>query len=100
MFVTPNTLSEVSNLLDRIMEPAKTEIYTAFKAMIGRVHECYIKSSEASERVEFLRLGLSDSVLLELSREQAVVLTVDIGIYLAALKQGYEVLNFNHCRDL
>ncbi len=97
--VTPNALSEASNLLRQINEPAKTQIANAFRALIKRMDEIYVTSVDASSRHEFLRIGLSDSALLEVSKKNIVVLSVDLDLYLAALAAGYEAVNFNHVRE-
>jgi hypothetical protein len=52
MVVTPNTLTEASNLLRQIAEPARSQITAAFKALIEHQEEVYIKSSDASSRLE------------------------------------------------
>lgn len=96
--VTPNTLSETSNLLKRIGEPARTAIQTRFAAFIRKSEERYVESATASRRAEFVRLGLADAALLCLSGE-GVLLTADLGLYVAASAAGHKALNFNHVRD-
>ena len=97
--VTPNALSEASNLLRQIAEPARTQIAMAFRQLIKKTDEIYVRSADASARAEFLRIGLSDSALLEVSKKNIVVLSVDLDLYLAARAAGYEAINFNHLRD-
>lgn len=82
--VTPNVLSEASNLLRQISEPAKSRIGQAFRKLIHRTDEIYVVSSEASYRSEFLRLGLTDCSLLELSKQNIIIVSADLGLYLAA----------------
>ncbi len=99
VLVTPNALSEASNLLRQIGEPAKSEIGQAFLRLIRNTREIYVRSLDASSRTEFLRLGLSDNVLLEVSKNDIVILSTDLDLYLAATAAGYTALNFNHERD-
>ena len=94
--VTPNVLSEASNLLRQINEPAKTQIALAFREVISRTEEIYVTSADAASRKEFVRLGLSDSSLLEISKRNIVILSVDLDLYLAARAAGYDALNFNY----
>jgi len=102
---TPNALSEASNLLRQINEPAKTQIAIAFRELIKSTREIYVKSVDAASRTEFLRIGLSDSALLEVgkttevSKKNMVILSVDLDLYIAACAAGYEAINFNHVRD-
>lgn len=58
-----------------------------------------MESARAAARPEFLRLGLTDSSLLEIAAEDVVVLTADFDLYRAALSAGRPVVNFNHVRD-
>ena len=103
IIVPPNVFTEVSNLARNIDEPARSRIaesLQSFVQAIEHVDECYVKSAEAMERTEFKRLGLTDSVLLALSKEPATLLTADLHLYLAATRAGYPAENFTHMRDL
>jgi hypothetical protein len=96
--VTPNALSEASNLLRYINEPAKTRIGIAFRNFIKDTQEIYVPSADASARREFLRLGLSDSALLEINKADIVLLSADLDLCLASDAAGYTAFNFNHIR--
>lgn len=100
--VTPNTLTETSNLAGYIAEPARTHIYELLRALVeaGETDEQYIESKVAVTRTEFIRLGLTDSALLQLATDSHTLLTVDLKLYLAALKQGLNAENFTYHRDL
>ena len=97
--VTPNTLSEASNLLRQIADPAKSQIAAVFAAFINRPNEIYVSSATASRRVEFLRLGLADNALLEIGASEVVLLSADLDLCMAAESAGYKAINFNHLRD-
>ena len=97
--VTPNILSETSNLAAQIRQPAKGEIARCMKDIIELHPEEYIESAKASKRPEFVRLGLVDTAILETCRQGATLLTTDLSLYLAAEHAGYEAINFNHLRD-
>lgn len=102
LLLTPNTLSETSNFVDHIAEPARTRIYEVFKAMLTlpEFEERYEPSRQVAEQVELPRLGLTDCALLSLCVErQTPLLTADLQLYLSALRRGGEVVNFNHLRD-
>lgn len=100
--VTPNTLTETSNLAGHIADPARAEIYAVFRAFVGDagVEECFVQSKVAVTRTEFVRLGLTDSALLHIATESRKLLTADVALYLAALHLGLDAVNFNHYRDL
>ena len=106
IIVTPNTLTETSNLAGYIDDPARTKIYEVFRALVEApenqecFQECFIESRVAVARTEFVRLGLTDSVLLHIAAEAGTLLTADVGLYLAALYKGLKAENFNHYRNL
>jgi hypothetical protein len=102
IIVTPNTLTETSNLAGYIDDPARSAIYNVFRALLDDpIHiERAIESKSAVYRPEFTRLGLTDSVLLQLGAESHTLLTADVDLYLAACAQGFKAENFNHYRDL
>jgi len=61
--------------------------------------EQVIKSKVAVGRKEFIRLGLTDAVLLELAHKGATLSTVDLALYLAARASGLNAINYNHVRE-
>ena len=99
ILVTPNTLTETSNLIGYIADPARTRILNVFCDFIRAFDEHYCQSRQAISRKEFIRLGLTDSVLLHETIDSFFLLTADLNLYLAALNEGYPVANFNHFRD-
>lgn len=96
--VTPNTLTETSNLLRQIDEPARSRIQDTFRRLILVTGEEYVASRSAVAANEFTRLGLTDVALLEVSQETRALLTTDLNLYLAALQRGFSAVNFNHLR--
>jgi len=96
VFVTPNTLTETSNLAAYIGEPARGEVFRALQSLIVNSKEIHVPSSTAAERAEFIRLGLTDAALIEASSKDTVMLTTDLDLYLAVISSGSEAINFNH----
>ena len=97
--VTPNTLTEASNLLGQHGEPQRSQLLLTLRALIERNPETVIASADAARRDEFPRLGLTDAALLEVVSADAPLLTVDLDLYVAALASGEEAaINFNHWR--
>ena len=99
VFVTPNTLTETSNLAGQIPEPARTKIFEVFRNYIQSADEHYCESRRAITRKEFIRLGLTDSVILHEMTDDFILLTDDLDLYLAAKSKGYPAENFNHLRE-
>jgi len=93
--VTPNVLTEVSNLLGH-----KDEVLLAWLgSRIAAFDEHYVTSREAVEAAEFSRLGLTDAAILSCATQDLTVLTDDIHLYLALERRGVEVINFHHLRE-
>ena len=69
------------------------------RAMIQESEEIIVSSASASASGEFLRLGLTDASLLEIATRETPVLTVDTGLYLAALdRRESSAVNFTSLR--
>ena len=98
ILVTPNTLTETSNLACQISEPARSRISVVLRELTKKCDEHYRESRDASDRAEFLRLGLTDSVLLDVAA-RGILLTTELDLYVAAIKSGYRAINFNHHRQ-
>lgn len=101
VLVTPNTLTETSNLLAQHPEPERSRFFKRLQFIIREAREVVVASVIASENSAFDRLGLSDAALLEAITPDTPLVTVDLDLYLEANARGQEVaLNFTHLRNL
>ncbi|MDE0145789.1 MAG: PIN domain-containing protein [Nitrospira sp.] len=101
VFVTPNTLTETSNLLGQHREPERSRFFDKLKFIIQESKEVVVASSVASRNNAFERLGLTDAALLEVATPETPLVTVDLDLYLAALAKGQDAaVNFTHHQDL
>lgn len=103
VFVTPNTLTEASNLLaqDRREEPDRSRIFGVLQALIERAEEEVVESKIAARNDNFKRLGLTDAVLLEAVSAFNPLVTADRDLYLAAsAKDADAAYYFTHYRGL
>ena len=80
--VTPNTLTEVSNLLE---DRQDRRFLRQLKELIEVTEEIVVASSTASNSRAYEQLGLSDAVLLEIASAQRPLVTADLDLYNAAL---------------
>lgn len=99
LLVTPHVLAETSNLVGYIAEPARTEVMRVLQTLILTATEVTVASKVAAERKEFIRLGLTDTVLLEATAQEVVLLSSDLALCIAAETTGKLAMNFNHVRD-
>lgn len=99
--VTPNILTEVSNLIRLIGDPHKTQLTSLLGTWIGGAEtiEEFVSSSQAIARPQFPRLGLTDVGILETVARNIPLLTEDLDLYLAASEEFPDrATNFNHLR--
>lgn len=102
LYVTPNTLTETSNLLRQHQDPEKALLVQGFSDIIHRSNEITIASATVATDRSFLDLGLTDAVLCEAVSEDIPLLTVDLDLYLELLVRGGEnlAINFTNLRNL
>lgn len=101
VFVTPNTLTETSNLLAQHKEPELSRFFDKLQLIIQESKEIVVASAEASRNDAFKRLGLTDAALLEVVTAETPLVTVDLDLYRAALAKGQDAaVNFTHLQNL
>ncbi len=101
LFVTPNTLTETSNLLSQHGEPERSLLMRRLQFLIHESREVVVASADASSSIKFEELGLTDAALLEVITTEIPLLTVDFSLYLAAIETGEErAINFTPYRSL
>lgn len=81
IMVTPNVLTETSNLLGYHDEPGRTSLFQHLREVISNSTELLVKSVEASAVEEFPRFGLCDSVILTIASPDRQVLTMDRALH-------------------
>ena len=103
--VVAHTLAETSNLIRNIANPAKAAILEKMRLFINATREISVSSASAVGRQDFIALGLTDAVLLELIAAEGnkmanpTLLTHDRDLVIAAEMQGYQVIDFEHHRS-
>ena len=101
VFVTPNTLTETSNLLAQHGDPERSRFFDRLRSVIQESEEIVVASVDASSNEAFGRLGLTDAALLEVITKETPLITVDLKLYLAALEKNEgAAMNFTHFRNL
>ena len=101
VFLTPNTLTEASNLLAQHPNPERSRFFAVLRRIIGTNEEIVVASKTASRNNAFVRLGLTDAALLEVISEETPLVTVDLDLFMAAFTEGkVAALNFTHLQSL
>ena len=97
IFVTPNTLTEASNMLAQHGEPERGRLLDGLRALIEKSEEVVVRSTEAASSDEYLRLGLTDAALLDVVTADTPLVTVDFELYRAAVRKDPDAgVNFRH----
>ena|SRR5579884_272202 len=98
LYSTAHVLAEVSNLTD-LPGNERLRIRSFLREMILRLDEVAIPSREATESPVYARLGLADAAIAAAaSSTGCTVLTDDLDLYLALMRQQIGVVNFTHLR--
>ena len=97
IYVTPNTLTETSNLLPYGKKELRERFFKVLRFMIQESEEIVVSSKDASIVPEFGRLGLTDAVLINVASKETPLITVDLMLYLAVASRDPDAaVNFNH----
>lgn len=98
--VTPHVITEVSNLISQVNEPALSKVrQTLANLLPDSVIEKFEFSIDIVKHRAFVRLGLTDCAILNVIREDIPLLTVDLDLYIEALRKNHNATNFNHLRQ-
>ena len=98
VLVTPNTLTEASNLLQ---SGSDHRFLAALRLIVAESEEIVVASADATRNAAFLRLGLADAVLLEAVSKTRPLLTTDLDLYLAATaREADAAFNFTRSQAL
>ena len=88
ILVTPNTLTEASNLIRQHREPERSRIMRRLRNIIQESEEIVVPSKTASDNNSYEKLGLADAALLEAATPMTPLLTMDYDLYVAALEKN------------
>jgi hypothetical protein len=66
---------------------------STFKRFIDTADEGHVAGRTAAELPEFIRLGLTDSAILSLDKQEVQLLTVDHDLHTVSARMGFDVVN-------
>lgn len=98
LVVTPNILTEVSNLLGQLSEPKRSHAFATLGILTTTLFEIYVCSRSLLESPNLVRFGLTDAGLIDLASENVLTLTDDFRLYGKLMASGRAAINFNHLR--
>ena len=86
---SPQILSEVSNFLDE-----KADFCIGLKEYIERSEEKYIKSEDLTKSPCFLKFGLADTSIVEVSKNTYLIFTDERPLFGYLVNEGIDAINF------
>lgn len=90
---TANILTEVSNLLDQTDSIKKLELRKVLAKIISAISEIHLPGKMIIDDPIFLRLGLTDALVLKLEKGQYHILSVDGSLCYACASMGLPYTN-------
>ena len=100
IITTPNILTEVNSLANQLATDLKPDFFSKFSEQLNTLEEHYVETTKVSVSVHFPKLGLTDSGILDLAKNQYLVLSDDFRLVGYLGKQGIDAINFNYIRTL
>jgi hypothetical protein len=97
---TPHILTETSNLLGQLSGRARVGCFEWLARTIPAMRETYVAGADLARREPFVKLGITDTSVIEVAAAPYLVLTDDFRLYNFLADRGTEVLNFNNLRSL
>ena len=95
---TPNVMTEVNNLANKLPEKHKLAFLQKFSREIPHFDEFYIPSAEIAQTPVFKKLGLTDAGIIDLVKDKYLVVTMDFSLWNYLQNLGINAVNFNHIR--
>lgn len=97
---TPHILTEVRNLLGQLGGRARTECFERLALSVASLDEAYVSGALLARKPTFVKLGITDTSIIEVAAAPYLVLTDDFRLYNHLVDRGIDVLNFNNLRSL
>jgi hypothetical protein len=94
--VTPNVVTETSNLLRQTAEDTARRLLAVLARLLPKLDERFIASTDAAAVPGFLFLGITDAAILHSPPPDSLLLTDDLPLFLQASRLGRTAVNFTH----
>lgn len=90
---SPHVLTEVSNLFGN-----RSDFHNVLKKYLETSEEKYLNSFELSKNDAFVKFGLADTAILEISKDSFLVFTDDNPLYGYLINKGVDAINFDQLK--
>lgn len=98
VITTPHIVTEISNLSGQLSGKIKSCYFEIFAKQIKLLEENSKPSKDLCDSECFRKFGLTDSGIVEISRNTYLVMTDDLPLSGYLQSQRIDVINFNHIR--
>lgn len=99
IIVTPNILTEVSNLVNRVDIKRKKILWEYLhKIITEQAVEIYVNSESVLNVEHSFKFGLTDIGISMINEKDTLVLTADFDLWGLLQSKNIDTLNFNHVR--
>ena len=101
LLILPNIMTEVDNLLNkRFIGDYRWKYVIGFRKFLNETFEQYVNSITGAERYEFMKLGLTDSIILDVVlKNGGSLITGDSDLADEARAHSIKVLDFKGYRN-
>ena len=96
--VTPNIVTEASNLLRQTDRKCGEKLMDVLREVIGRIDESYVTSKKAASSKALGWAGVADCSIVKGFGKRIDILTVDFPLYRFLQASGYRAINFHNLR--
>jgi len=98
--ITPNILTEVCNLTENYNNETEYAFFKFIEEFVKTLEERNANSNEIihNNQTAFYKFGLSDSSITNLSKEEYLIITVDLPLYHFLISQNLPAINYTDFR--
>ena len=100
MMTTPHVLTEVSNLMGQCEEPLRSDLRGWLSTAIEGWNETSTASRTLAKAAHFLRLGLTDTAIADLTPGSCLILTDDRPLAGLLEAKGMAVIRFSDLQSI
>ena len=100
VLTTPHVLTEVTDLAETFNRQRGFGFFRRLQSEIRAFAEHCLASKDVSSTHCFLEFGLADATLKELARQDRLILTDELPLYLHLARERLPVINFTHLRTI
>lgn len=102
IFITPHILTEVCNLSESYNNQRDNEIFKILEKLISQYKEENTSSISLikNNTNAFYKFGIADSSIIDIAKQNTLIITDDADLYHIILSQNLPAINFTYLMDL